>query len=237
VNSIHLVDGFQANIQIKDKQGAILWQKPLAAKEEVMDFIKQNSTSKPGWSSLFGTVTPLRTQNLKDFSKDLFFPTFVNSSLKINNLALKIIASIFAVALDVVTLPLRLLTTPYRIYYNYKNPEAEHPLTKLLNENQGQKKIDEDVVRLCYEVQNVQMDPPTEKNGERSQEARGHTITGTMKVALKRLPGEKEFHFDEKVESAGYFRGYGEEWVVNGNYSRVESRLENFELDTYINKI
>lgn len=237
MNSIHLVDGFQANIQIKDKRGAILWQKPLASKEEVKDFIKQNSTSKPGWSSLLDIVTPLRTQNLKDFSKDLLLPTFVNYSLKINNLALKIIASIFAVALDVVTLPLRLMTTPYRIYYNYKNPEAEHPLTQLMNENQAQKKIDEDVVRLCYEVQNIQMDPPTEKNGGWSQEARGQTISGTMKVALKRLPGEKVFHFEEKVESAGYFRAYDKEWVIDGPYSRVESRWTNFELDTYINKI
>lgn len=226
MNSINLVDGFQANIQLKNKQGAIIWQKPFASKDEFSEFIKQNGHSKNGWSLLRGTVIPLRTESLKHFTKDLFLPTFVNFSLKINNLALRVIASTFAVALDMITLPVRLLTTPYRIHYNCQNPEAEHPLVKLINQDQRQKQIEEDVLSLCYETHDVQINAPVEEMGDSYQTAKGHTVKGTIQVALKRIPGGIKTQSSENEEFASYLRCKGD-WVVQG-FASYSSSIYTF---------
>lgn len=222
--SINLVSGFQANIQIKDKEGTLLYKKSCSSSQEIKDFIQQNGKSKDGWSLIRGTVIPQRTQKLKDFSKDFFLPTFVNFSLKINNIALKIIASIFAIALDVITAPIRLLTTPFRVYYNYQHPEAEHPLVNLIKGNpQSQKAIDDNFVNLCYEVQNVQTSNPSapDEEGNIFQNASRSTIKGTMQIALKSIPGGIKNQSSEEEEAANYL-GMNGEWTVE-NFSKGSS--------------
>jgi|GEM_PF-4607488 hypothetical protein len=225
---VNLVAGFQANIQIKDRESTLLYQKRCSSIEEVKDFIQQHGKSKEGWSLIQGTVIPLRTQNLKDFSKDFFLPTFVNFSLKINNIALKIIASIFAIALDIIMAPIRLFTTPVRIYDNYKHPEVEHSIISLIEKNPGsQKAIDDNFVNLCYKVQNVQMSNPSvpDEEGNTFQRAAKSVVKGTLQIALRRMPGGIKGQSSEEKESSTYL-GMNGKWIGN-NFSNSSSSHYN----------
>lgn len=205
---VNLSNGYTANIQIKDKEGCVLYQQPCSSEEELKAFIHSYGKSKNGWSFIQTAMIPLRTQNLKDFSKDFFLPTFVNFALKINNLALKIIASIFTIILDIATAPLRLLTTPFRIYYNRKRPESEHPLINLIKSNpQSQKALKTNFVDLCYESNNVRIvKDDTDLPENFYERASKITIKGTIKVALKVMTGERKKQFNEEEESAIYIR-------------------------------
>ncbi len=227
--SINLVAGFQANIQIKDKEGTVLYQKPCSSSEEVKNFISKNGKSKSGWSLIVGAFIPIRTQNLQNFSKDFFLPTFVNFCLKINNKALKIFASIFAIALDVFTAPIRLLTTPFRIYYNYQHPEAEHPIINLIKGNdQSKKAMEDNFVNLCYEIQNVQISissGPDEK-GNTFQNASKSMIKGVMQIALKSIPGGIKNKSSEE-EVAATYQGMNGEWNL-GHWSTGSSSIYSY---------
>lgn len=221
---IHLAPGFQANIQIRDKEGTVLYQQPCQSSQEVNEFIQQNGGSKEGWSLIRGTIIPLRTQNFKVFSKDFFLPTFVNFSLKINNIALRIIASVFAIALDVITAPIRLLTTPFRVFYNDRHPETRHPLVNLI-EAQTERTIDDNFVNLFYEVQDVRITNTStpEEQGNTLQEATRSTVKGSMRIALKTIPGGVKRQVSEQQEAAGYLIKNGK-WVLEG-ISTVESSI------------
>ncbi len=74
--------------------------------------------------------------------------------MKINNIAIKVIASIFAIALDIVTFPVRFFATPFRIYYNSKHPEEKHPINQLIHEPKS------DVVNLVYKIQSNIIENP-----------------------------------------------------------------------------
>lgn len=222
--SIHLNPGYQATIQIKDKHDHLVYQKSCSSEYEVKAFIRQYGKSKYGWSLLRGTVIPLRTQYPKDFLKDLFLPTFLHFSLKINNMALKIIGSIFAVMLDITTFPIRLITTPFRIYYNYKYPDEKHPLIHLIeDQSRFQKTIENNKVNLCYEVQNVQITPfsPPDEKGNIFQDATKSTIQGVMSIALKKIPGGIKNQSSEKTENISYLAINGK-WTI-ANFSEGSS--------------
>lgn len=225
-----LVAELQFNIQIKDKEGALLYQRPCASAREVRNFMYQNGESRKGWCLIKGTVVPLRTENLKVFSKDFFLPTFVNCSLKVNNLAVKIITSIFAIALDVITAPIRLLTTPFRIYYHYRHPEVEHSLVDLIEGNpQSQKAIEAGFVTLCYEALHVKIDePPVIEEGDTLQTLRRTLVRGTMQVALKRIPGGVEDQFSETVEKEYYQTMNGTPWVLESYASETVGYLYHY---------
>lgn len=72
----------------------------------------------PNYTSILkGCFIPLRTDSLKNLATDLFLPTLFNHALKINNIALKVIASIAAIILDLITLLPRTIATPFRVVY------------------------------------------------------------------------------------------------------------------------
>ncbi len=139
-------------------------------------------------------------------------------NLKINNIALKIIVSIFAIALDIITAPVRFFLKPFRIYDNYKYPETEHPITNLIRENPfSQKAIDDNFVNLCYEVQDVEMTDPSApgEEGNIFQNARKSAVKGTIQIALRRMPGGIENQSSEEEEVRSYL-GMNGDWVVEG---------------------
>jgi hypothetical protein len=215
------LQGFSGVVQIKDVEGDILYQKDFLSQKEIETFIQQYGKSKQGYSLLQSAFIPLRTQNLKDF----FLPAFVNFSLKINNIALKIIASIFAIALDVVSLPIRFFMTPFCIYYNYKNPETEHPVINLIRESPlSQKAIIDNFVHLCYEVQDVQRSDPSapDEEGNTFQNAAGTAVKGTIQVALRRMPGIVAQSSEEET-IASYVGMNGGDWEVENSTKRSSS--------------
>lgn len=75
------------------------------------------------------TLCVIRADNLKNFLTDLFCPTLVHAALKVEQLAGRIILGIGCFFLDLITLPIRLLTLVPRVAYviwqgqdKYSNP-------------------------------------------------------------------------------------------------------------------
>lgn len=122
--------------------GNILYQKTFNTPKEFNDFKTKfcQSRNVPFYLYIF---VPTRTENLKIFLKDLF-PNVTWLLSKIagtsNDTVLKTIyavAFIFVTTLDLITLPIRLLTSPFSAWHNYrrKHLEKKHPLIDLIEKN------------------------------------------------------------------------------------------------------
>lgn len=85
-------------------------------------------------------LMPVRTNNLKNFFKDFFFPTTMNQALRVQQIAWKVLALLRALILDALTLPIRVFTCIPRILSNALL--NEHPLHRYLAE-QG---VDENIL-------------------------------------------------------------------------------------------
>ena len=129
--SITLTPGYQANIQLRDANDNVIYQHRYSTDEQVKEFIGKYAKSRDGYSLLQSAIFPMRTNSFKDYAEDLFLPTFLHHSSKINNFAIKFLASIFAIAFDIVTLPIRIVTTPFQIHKN-NIPEEKHPVLDLM---------------------------------------------------------------------------------------------------------
>lgn len=64
------------------------------------------------------TLYPVRTNTLANFAKDAFLPTVMNHAIKVENTALRVLAIIGALFLDLITSPIRLLAAVPRIVLN-----------------------------------------------------------------------------------------------------------------------
>lgn len=95
---------------------------------------------------------PVRTNSLTNFSQDLLFPTLINHASKVDSIALRILAVIAAAVLDLITLPIRLVTAIPTFISNSRVPEL--PLHKYLVEKGLSKSLaqaDSVKVEIFYE--------------------------------------------------------------------------------------
>lgn len=226
--SIELMPPFQANIQVKDQEEHILFTKTCLSKEEFVAFVKEYGQSKEGWELMQGMVMPLRTHTITAFGQDFFFPTFTQYTLWkgqpmpsyggphasrceqimeiIDDIVMKIIAPLGFLVIDIISLPIRFIATPFRMCYNAYYPEENnHPLTQLIQEN-GQAAFEAPVVNLYYEVQAVHIFP--------SEEAHKYIIKGTTQVALQTISFGMEKHPTEVQEREIYLKE-ATEWRHN----------------------
>ncbi|MEM1282294.1 MAG: hypothetical protein AAGG81_01930 [Chlamydiota bacterium] len=174
---------YTGKIEVKTLNDKTIYEKTFSDGEELRQFVKTYSQSKPGYSFLRGMIYPLRTDNVEHFLEDFFFPNIVDTCKKTDNVALRIFVCFFAGTADVVTFPIRLVTAPFRAIYNHQNPDKKHPLVELL-EGKGIS-VDEDVIALhCKEV--------TEKaQADQENHYKDSKIIaeGVITVALKRIIG------------------------------------------------
>lgn len=82
-------------------------------------------------------LVPVRTD--RNLPKDLFLPTVVNHAMKIDNVAARIFAVIGALVFDIITLPVRIMTAPFRAALSKKKENGE--LYKYLIDKGVDKKI------------------------------------------------------------------------------------------------
>lgn len=68
-------------------------------------------------------VMPIRTNNCKNFAKDLFLPNVVHTALNVKNIVARVFLMLLSLPLDLATLPIRLLMAIPRYYANKKAPE------------------------------------------------------------------------------------------------------------------
>lgn len=97
---------------------------------------------------------PARTYSLEIFCKDFFLPTTTQNYFricKIKNIALKNIAFVGSIILDICTLGIRIFTFIPRIIYNAN--KSEDPLLKFLTKEGVQDKINSDHINLtCLKI-------------------------------------------------------------------------------------
>lgn len=132
-------------IRVSNLENNTVWQKQLSDKEyhPVSGFTRSEHTI----AIIPATLKPVRTNNLKNFSKDFFLPTTINHAIKAHHIACKFFAILPALALDGITLPIRFLTCVPRIWSNAG--KEVHPLKKyLINESVDKKLLESDHVRV-----------------------------------------------------------------------------------------
>lgn len=151
---------FSGYISVEDKQGKELFRNEIHSEVEIKEFLEANGESVPYHSMFKACFIPIRTNSWHFLAKDLFLPTFINRAIKVDNIVLRILASCFAIILDVITLLPRLIATPFRIVHNRNS--NDHPLFKLVKtkpdsseiEKFGLLKIKIDFRRMIIEENN-----------------------------------------------------------------------------------
>lgn len=106
-------------LKVTNAENNLVWKKTINSDEEfrgVHDYFNKGKTTV---SWIQATLYPVRTNHLKNFATDLFFPTMINHALKIQNFISKIFVIIAAALLDLITLPIRLITAIPRAIMNY----------------------------------------------------------------------------------------------------------------------
>ncbi len=121
--------GSTKTFEIRQLDRTILWQN-----KATTDFSEYNDLaySIPCLSKWRAIILVARNESFKLFMADLFLPTFINHALHVNGFALKFLASIGGIAIDLVTLIPRATLMPFRLYYLIKHPPI-HPILKRFN--------------------------------------------------------------------------------------------------------
>lgn len=105
------------------------WSMSLPSRElkKVQEAIDKSPRSSGIFSSL---LMPTRT-NVSGLKADLFFPTLLNQTKRVQDGALRFFVSIGAMFLDLASFPIRLVTTLPRVVYS-KKFQSEAPFHKFL---------------------------------------------------------------------------------------------------------
>ena len=131
VGRFHYEPKNQDTIQPADNNVEIyinaLREECILAKTFITMWKTDNATSRPGIGFWEGLVCA-RIDSRKNFAKDFFLPTVVNRASKVNNLALRFFACLFAVVIDIASFPLRLLISPIQAIYQSRHPGVRLPL-------------------------------------------------------------------------------------------------------------
>ncbi|MBA2727246.1 MAG: hypothetical protein H0U49_03625 [Parachlamydiaceae bacterium] len=149
---------------------------------------QSNVTGAGGLEAAFVVV---RTDNWKDFAEDLFLPMFVNHILKIDNVALRILTAIPAIAFDILTLAPRIAISPFRAIYNHFLPSKVNELSKIIVENVPLEKrnlalaaIQKGLITVKLREESVDFE-----DAENSLRANQKVSLHSFLIAVKKLPG------------------------------------------------
>lgn len=124
-----LEPSFSGIISVENAQGDAIFAKPIKTIGEANEFLERYGNSLEQWTPFRATLVPMRTDTVEHFFNDLCLPNFLRVSGKINGF----IDEFLNLIVDLVTLPVRLLTAPFRIIYNKCTTREKHPLVDLVN--------------------------------------------------------------------------------------------------------
>jgi hypothetical protein len=151
---INLNFGINGYVAVQDMKDRELYRIPVQSEEEAHQWIKEHKAPVQKWGILKSSFVPMRVDNCNHLARDLFLPTFINRALKIHNLFLKVLASIVAIAWDVLTFPIRLIALPIRLCT--ASSANAHAVEKLIKESPHFEETKKHgVVRLVAHVEDV----------------------------------------------------------------------------------
>lgn len=115
---------------------------------EEAENLKSKFVSASKVSLLPAALIPVRTNNLSNFNKDLFLPTTLNHGVKANGSFKKVVAIAGAILLDLLTLPIRLITSVPRALVNAHN---QNPLrTHLIKTKCAEALFQADTINVVF---------------------------------------------------------------------------------------
>lgn len=206
--SIQLNPGY--TVEVKN-HGSTVYKQTYSTAKDFDQFMKTYTQSQPGWPLIRSVLIPIRFGNIREINENICFPTYVHFAMKINNVFLRIFASVAAMVLDIATFPIRLVTAPLRFAYLKSNPEEKHPLASLIEKNKCQGPLD--TVTVHYTISKVEMGQQNFVEGHTVQNAKEHIIRGTKFVALKTLAGGIKSDRKEDEENRTYVSWDGK-WTL-----------------------
>lgn len=102
------------------------WDVSVSSQEYERLLKSETFTGRKVYSNWTALLIPIRTHHVEAFIEDLFLPTTFNVALKIEDIAQKYIAVLACIAIDLVTLPIRLITAIF--CYSRQQPSKEQHL-------------------------------------------------------------------------------------------------------------
>lgn len=117
---------YYADFEIKNLSGDSLYVNKFTKPEDYAAFVKQNGQQR-GWGPSRYTFVPVRTDK-ENYLNDLFRPNYLNTAPKVHKTALDYFKTFLCAALDLVTLPIRLVASPFRYFHK----ATDHPLKSLV---------------------------------------------------------------------------------------------------------
>jgi hypothetical protein len=186
--SVVLNPGFSGYVAVEDQSGKEIFRKAITSPKEAKEFVDMHGKSVPGYSMLKASIILPRTDNIRDLSKDLFLPTFINHALKVNNFILRLFASVIAIIFDVITLIPRLIVFPFKA--NSDRNKTEHSLVSLVKANpDSQEAIKDGILKIKVAFQEVKMGTDPLLN---MRTAKKFAVEGSLLVITKTLPESRE---------------------------------------------
>lgn len=152
-----------SNIKVSNLENNVFWEKQLTNEEfkAVKDYVSSKSTL----TVISATFKPVRTNNLKNFSKDFFLPTTINHAIKIQHAVGKVFAILAAFVLDILTFPVRLITVIPRTISNAK--QEEHPLREyLIAQGVDSKLLELEHVRVRLDWESISQVPTSRRRAK-----------------------------------------------------------------------
>jgi hypothetical protein len=220
--------GVTGYVAVEDTQGRSLYCQPVSSEKDAHQWIETYKTSAPRWNILEASLIVVRTDHLADLAKDFFLPTFVNHALKVNNLFLRVIASIFAISWDAITLASRLITLPIRMCC--KAPKKLPVLQLIETSPHFKSAMRQGTVNLLTHVENSQ---PV--NGLGITRVERKSYAASFEVSLKDLPGQEGdcllntaiVHFDKISDETWTIKDAGR-YISNGTKEEVLQKFSQF---------
>lgn len=158
-----------ANVTVTNTENNFVWKSSLSEDDyHRVQCYASDSHRTVCWFE--ASLIPVRTNNLKNFSKDFFFPTVVNHALKIENAVGKFFAVLGSLVFDGLTLPIRFITfIPRAIANALRGGHLFHRF--LIKKDVDQKLLESGYVQIKLEWEDVIEHPTvTDQNGEKYTE-------------------------------------------------------------------
>jgi hypothetical protein len=116
----------------------VVWEKPL---QDAADYraIKEMCLSGSAVDLPYIWLFPVRTNTLGNFAEDFFFPTLYHGASRVDSLAQRLIENFVTFLIDLLTLPIRIVTCIPRALYNAQ--QKEHRLLTYLKQNSVPKQL------------------------------------------------------------------------------------------------
>lgn len=177
-------------ISLQDEEKRKFYTQIIHQPSEINDFVIQYGKSVTGFGLFPSLFCPMRLQGA-GFVKDFFSPSLMNFALKVNPIALRILATLGAAVLDILTLLPRMIGTVFRADYLKNNHPKIHPLIDLI------KKIPDG--RYALKSGKVSIKIRGEYIRDRKGILKKIIIKETFHIAIKQLHGNS-YSWEKKID-------------------------------------